>query len=416
MCGFRGSEERLTAQELTKAENNFNVVLQTANCVKNLRLLPGFNDEIIQHLVEDLEAVFALIRREMYRRTDGYGYSGSEVVATEGSKTPMRLQQNYYTTLCPLALLLKAVAASLTRLQVKVHSNEWGTIKPLRRLLLQMGPKLESSAPIKKNNANAKDTGCYPGLATCLLLHEHNSRFTVHSSVPRYYRLTGMRSYSSTIRSEGVTEMRRQCSFQDLQRVKAIEEYSSNILAAYNEAKSGNMEWDTSAIPRIFESIDGCTATFKTKGGYLRACVLDKLRFEMAMPDGAKDTERRINVMDRGGNRIQSCAEWEFFVAIMNDPDPESAPTPPTAAHMEPGMPKPTTWPVPIRNDPSKKVGDSARPTPEQRQTLERSRVQEPSSVPKKINKAKALTFDAHQPPKHPARGHIVIREKVFGK
>lgn len=322
---------------MEKAEDNFEVILAASTRMSSIfakfNQFTRFDTEVVNNLVHDLKKIFALLRLRL-RRDYGFEASPGRRVATPGETLPVRIVQDAYKSLCPLTALLQAVAQSISDLKVGVQSgsnhNGWGAIDPLRRVLDRMEKTLHQTGDE------------YTGLAQCIMFHERNSRYIVASTAPRYKHIDGLQKYALGVRHNNLLRMRNVLPSQSLARVEKLEDYSENLKKVWVKLPKEGREW-TGAPPPVVESIMGCNASFANTGFYMTACLLDHLRFQMTRPELAQKAEGDRNTSDRGVHGPFSCAEWELYITLLNDPDP-ARPHAPRVIAMSYGMPKARTW------------------------------------------------------------------------
>lgn len=320
---------------MEKAEDNFEVILAASTRMSSIFAkfdqFTRFDTEVVINLVQDLKKIFALLRLRL-RRDYGFEARPGRRVATPGETLPVRIVQDAYKSLCPLTALLQSVAQSISDLKVGTQSgskhNGWGAIDPLRKVLDRMEGSFHEVG------------GEYTGLAHCIMFHERNSRYTVTSTAPRYKFINGLQTYALGLRHNNILRMRNVLPSQSLARVEKLEDYSENLKKAWVRLPKEGRKW-TGAPPPIVESIMGCNASFGNSGLYMAACLLDHLRFQMTRPEEAVKEERTAG--DRPVHGPFSCAEWELYITLLNDPDP-AHPYAPRVVAMSYGMPKARTW------------------------------------------------------------------------
>lgn len=324
-------------ESMIVAETNFDVVLSTATRIASifakLDRSTSFNISGITNLVHDLKTIFAIIRLRLRR---DYGIESPEPrrVAAPREGIPQRILQDAYQTICPLTMLLQAVAQSFSELHVHVKSGTnnggWGAIEPLQKVLSMM----------ERNLKRTEDDFEYTGLALCVMFHERNSRYIATSTAPRYQRIAGLQTYAYVLRHNHLNRMRNILPPQAIARVEQLESYSENLKSVWEKLPKQGRTW-TGGPPPVIESVMGCNASFATSGLYMTACLLDHLRFQMGMPKLAQDRERTET--NRNVHGPFSCAEWELYITLLSDPDPDQ-PYAPRCVAMSYGMPKARTW------------------------------------------------------------------------
>lgn len=343
---------------MIEAEKNFDVILSGANRITTIfakfQQYTSFDITGITNLVQDLKTIFSLLRLRLVR---DYGSESPHPrrIAAPHERLPQRILQDAYQNICPLTMLLQAVAQSLSDLNVQNHSGTknggWGAIEPLKKVLVTM----------ERNLRGIEDDNEYTGLAACLMFHEKNSRYIVTSTAPRYPRIPGLQTYAYVLRHNHLNSMRNILPPQSLERVEQLEIYSENLKSAWEKLPKQGRTW-TGGPPPIVEKVMGCNASFATSGAYMTACLLDHLRFQMSRPELAQNLERTEN--NRNVHGPFSCAEWELYITLLSDPDP-SEPYAPRCVAMSYGMPKARTW----ENDkfgqrPSVRTNTPPRPCP----------------------------------------------------
>lgn len=315
--------EITTASELNRLENNYKIVRDTAESLKKLPegLLPHFNTSEFDQLVEDLRVVLSLVRREM-------GQSGTSTASAD--KTLARFTEGKYNCLCPLTVLLQAVASSLSRLNIQAREANMGSASSLHSLLKGMEQKLRVP--------NEGEGDFCVGLANTIMIHEKNSRFTVVGSAPRYKKLKGLQRFATDTRTRYIESLKMTMNNQALGRVRAAEEVSKRISEAARQGKPpAEAAFGFEKIP-----IDGTNITVTSKGEFKPACLTDYLRLTITTPPGATKLEAETNISDRKPQNFKSCAEWLMVCYLFRYPDPTSRPAEgtPTLGHKKTG-----SWP-----------------------------------------------------------------------
>lgn len=322
-------------ESMLTAEKNFDVILSTSNRIASIfakfESSTSFNITGITNLIHDLKVILAMIRLRLLR---DYGSESPKPrrVAAQNERLPQRILQDSYQNICPLTMLLQAVAQSISDLEVQSHANNsgWGAIEPLRKVLVMMERNLDTTEGDNE----------YTGLAACVMLHEKNSRYIVTSTAPRYQRIAGLQTYAYVLRHNQLNRMRNVLPPQALARVEKLETYSENLKSVWEKLPKQGRTW-TGGPPPVVESVMGCNASFGTSGVYMTACLLDHLRFQMTRPQLAEESERAEK--NRQVHGPFSCAEWELYITLLSDPDP-SQPYAPRCVAMSYGMPKAKTW------------------------------------------------------------------------
>ncbi|KAG6362343.1 hypothetical protein INS49_010573 [Diaporthe citri] len=379
---------------MDKAEDNFGVLLAAATRMSsifaNFNQSTRFDTEGVNNLVQDLKKIFALLRLRL-RRDYGFEARPGRRVATPGERLPDRIVQDAYQNLCPLTTLLQSVAQSISDLKVGVQSgsthNGWGAIDPLRRVLNRMEENLYQVG------------GEYTGLAQCIMFHERNSRYIVTSTAPRYKHINGLQIYALGLWHNNILRMRNVLPPQSLERVEKLEDYSENLKKVWVKLPKEGRKW-TGAAPPVVESIMGCNASFGNTGVYMTACLLDHLRFQMTRPEKADKSER--NAGNRDVHGPFSCAEWELYITLLNDPDPDQ-PYAPRVVAMSYGMPKARTWEThkPAQRPPTT-TNVPPRPSPLPAY---------PKPTAQRVGMGKSSTFGNHpQALRHEAAGQVITK------
>ena len=340
------------------AEKNFDVIISTANRIASVfakfEQSTSFNITGMTNLVQDLKTIFAILRRRL-RRDYGSESPQPRRVAALYEELPQRILQDAYQTICPLTMLLQAVAQSISDLNVHVQSGTknggWGAIEPLRKILVMM----------ERNLRTTEGDNEHTGLAACIMFHERNSRYVVTSTAPRYQRIAGLQAYAYVLRHNHLNSMRNVLPPQSLARVEQLESYCENLKAVWDKLPKQGRTW-TGGPPPVVESVMGCNASFATSGFYMTACLMDHLRFQMSRPELAQEMER--NERNRNVHGPFSCAEWELYITLLSDPDPDE-PYAPRCVAMSYGMPKARTWEnIKFLPRPSAKMDTPPRPCP----------------------------------------------------
>ncbi|KAK7702201.1 hypothetical protein SLS64_009779 [Diaporthe eres] len=316
--------ESTTESELIRLENNYAIVSETAEKLKKLPagVLPQFNTTRFDGLVRDLRTVLSLVRREL-------GISGGNT-ASPNTALPASFAQGAYNCLCPLTVLLQAVASSLSTLNIQARQEKMGSASPLLSLIKGMEQKLRIP------NEGAGDF-CV-GLANAIMIHEKNSRFTVVGSAPRYKRLKGLQRFATDTRNRHLESLKMTMNNQALGRIRAAEEVSKQISEA---ARQGDNPAEAAfGFEKIL--IDGTNLTVTSKGEFKPACLTDYLRLTITTPPAATKLEAETNISDRKPNNFKSCAEWLMVCYLFRYPDPTSRPAEgtPTLGHKKAG-----SWP-----------------------------------------------------------------------
>lgn len=354
-------------KQMIVAENNFTAILQAALKISNIfskfERVTTFNLEGITNLVQDLRTVLRLLRSRLYREFPGISRHGQP--AAPGDQIPERFRNDVYTCLCPLTVLLQAVAQCLSDLKVAAPShagnNAWGTIEPLQKLLVNMERSLSTTEAAPK-----QPEGEHTGLAFCIMLHERNSRYLVTSTAPQYGALKGLKDYGSRVRRRYMNRMKEALSDEALLRVQSLETYSESVKQERTVSLRVNKTWTgaPSATLAAPEAIMGHNGAFRTTGDYMTACLLDHLRFQIGKTANAADIENRMIAAKRGVAGSTSCAEWELYITLLHSPDPQ-APHAPQFVAVTYGMPKSKTWETNKFNSrPAPTTHQAPRPTP----------------------------------------------------
>lgn len=346
-------------ETLRVAEQNFNVIISTAGRIAkvfaNLRRYTTFDINAVLNVVDDMRIVFGLIRLRIIRDFNIFPQKGEHVAAAD-QQLPERIRQNSHRCLCPLAALLQAIAKCFSDLKVNIRSdtknNLWGTIEPLHKVLENM-----------EAGFSQRQDGEHSGLAQCIMIHERNSRYLVTSTAPRYRAVEGLRLYTADLRRSHLNGMKAVLPEQSLARVIALERYSAEVEGEFSAAKKQGTNWtkQTSSAKAEVESILGCNGSFSTRGRYMTACLLDHLRFQIGRSTAAQEDERR-KTEGRDVHSTISCAEWELYITLLHNPDPERRDTPHVVA-VSYGMPKAKTWET-SKSNTRPPVATSAPPRP----------------------------------------------------
>ncbi|KEY72620.1 hypothetical protein S7711_11027 [Stachybotrys chartarum IBT 7711] len=117
--------------ELDTAEDNFLHVLDAAR--KICKIFSQFNDAdfqitALESLGSDFLLPFRIIRREILQNTKAHLQARNRPVADRHQEQPT-INKDTHTCVCPLTLLLRLIARSLTLLHVSVRDNPWGEHK-----------------------------------------------------------------------------------------------------------------------------------------------------------------------------------------------------------------------------------------------------------------------------------------------
>lgn len=79
-----------------------------------------------------------------------------------------------------------------------------------------------------------------------------------------------------------------------------METYSREIKNQFKASKRQNVDRGKSPnVERTYEEIRGCSASFRTKGKYLAACIMDYWRFETDFPKAAREEVRGFGIEHR---------------------------------------------------------------------------------------------------------------------
>lgn len=329
-----------TAIELSRLEQNYDIVSETAASLKKLPdlWLPDLDTTKFDCLIRDLRIVLSLVRREM-------GISGDSTAPPQAT-LPASFASDTFNCLCPLTVLLQAVASSLSKLNIQVRADNMGSATPFYRLLNQTEQKL-----IKVNG----DGDFCAGLAHAITIHEKNSRFTIQGSAPRYGRLKGLQWFATDTRNKYLENLKSTLPQAVLDRLQDVEAVSKGISEA---AKGGNAPTEPPAgyvkIP-----LDGTNITVTAKGQYKPACLSDYLRLAIATPPKATEEEARLPVGKRKAQNYKTCAEWPMVCYLFSSPDPTSQPSRGTP---KPGHRKADSWPK------DKEAGSSQQEQQQQQQ------------------------------------------------
>ncbi|KAK7726243.1 hypothetical protein SLS63_007757 [Diaporthe eres] len=312
-----------TASEVTRLENNYAIVSETAEKLKKLPagVLPQFNTTRFDGLVRDLRTVLSLVRREL-------GISGGNT-ASPNTALPASFAQGAYNCLCPLTVLLQAVASSLSTLNIQARQEKMGSASPLLSLIKGMEQKLIDE--------NGSGDFC-SGLAHAITIHEKNSRYTVVGSAPRYRRLNGLQRFATDTRNRYLDTLQSTLTAPVMARIREVETVSKDIFQAAN---GGN---PPTHPPVGYErlQIEGTNITVTAKGVYKPACLTDYLRLSISTPPTATKAEAKVPVSERPAQNYKACAEWLMVCYLFNSPDPTSRPAEgtPTLGHKKAG-----SWP-----------------------------------------------------------------------
>lgn len=343
-------------ESMITAEKNFDVILSTANRIASIfakfQQSTSFNIAGITSLIQDLKTILAILRLRL-RRDYGSESPQPRRVAAPNEGLPQRIVQDSYQSICPLTMLLQAVAQSISDLKVQSGTNNggWGAIEPLRKVLVMM----------ERNLRTTEGDNEYTGLAACIMFHEKNSRYIVTSTAPRYQRIDGLQKYAYVLRHNHLNRLRNVLPPQSLARVEQLESYSENLKTVWEKLPKEGRKW-TGGPPPVVESVMGCNASFGTSGVYMTACLMDHLRFQMSMPQLAQESESKEK--NRKVHGPFSCAEWELYITLLSDPDP-AQPYAPRCVAMSYGMPKARTWENnKTAQRPAARMDAPPRPTP----------------------------------------------------
>lgn len=350
---FDTANPRYALEVIDTAEDNFNSILATANKVQQVFSQlrgSGFQVAPIQGLVSDLQTIFAFIRRGIFLQDAGLNRSNRRA-APLNDKFPKHIRLDSYTCLCPLTTLLREISSALSRLQIINHrQNGWGSITPLRSILVSLGRVLtDAEVPI---GTTTKTMSFWPGVAQCILFHEQNSEYTVYSSAVRYHHLPGLSHFGKQVRLNHIRKMRNQCPPEVQLRIQDFEERSTDVYHHFDAITPRDGAWgdwqDPFQPPRGSKArVDGNGATFDSKGRYKPACKVDHLRFDMNKPTEAQKREDRLTRKKnshRPAFEADSCAEWELFVTKLFSPGAQQPPTLPPPVARRQGMPKSSTF------------------------------------------------------------------------
>lgn len=349
------------------AEQNAIAVLQAAHRIAPIFAkfdrVTTFDLQSISNLVQDLRTIFRLLRTRLSRQFPQSPVRGP--LAGPGDQIPDRIRQNVYTCLCPLTVLLQAVAQCLSDLKVHAPSNAgpdaWGTIQPLHRFLVNMERSLTSTRDI--DPSLPRD---FIGLAFCIMLHEKNSRYLVTSTAPSFGGLKGLDAYGRRLRIMHMSRMRQALSEEARGRVEGLQTYSENVKMERDAAFTAKQPWSgvPSAKLETPEPLLGHNAAFRTTGQFMTACLLDHLRFQIGKSEHAADLERSKGPEERGVSGTTSCAEWELYITLLYNPDPRQ-PHAPQFVAVTYGMPKSKTWEKSkVNSRPAMTAHQAPKPTP----------------------------------------------------
>ncbi|EFX05081.1 hypothetical protein CMQ_5343 [Grosmannia clavigera kw1407] len=290
-------------EELAASEHNVDAVLMVA-----LRF-PGVNITALQEVVGDLKQVYGLTRRKMER------IRANEAAADkEDEPSPPAIASRKYTCLCPLTLLLRAIADiwnTETPCTVSSQSSPWGDLKRPHDILVELKDSLRK----------CDGKMWYPGLANCLLFHADRGSYTVVASAARYKNLRGLRKYALDVKRQAATGLLQQCSPESRARIGRIQSASLDLYAHFQKQKQ-DMDDSWMAWKNPFDNPDNClwlggvAATFSTIGEYKTSCLLDYYRMRVQRPPAAQLAEDSLSVEDRKTYPIESCAEYEMLVTF----------------------------------------------------------------------------------------------------
>lgn len=314
-----------TASEVDRLERNYTIVSETAHKLKKLPsgVLPGFKTAQFDRLVADLRIVLSLVRCEL-------GISDGK---TESPNTALELPASFargtYNCLCPLTVLLQAVATSLSKLNIEARQENMGSTSSLLSLIKGMEERL-----IETNG-----TGDFcAGLAHAIMIHEKNSQYTVVGSAPRYKRLKGLQWFATDTRNRYLEALKSELPEAALARIREVETVSKDISEA---AKRGN---PPTQPPAGYEKvrIEGTNITVTAKGDYKPACLTDYLRLSISTPPAATKAEAKLPVSARTAQNFKACAEFLMVCFLFRNPDPDRRPS---MGKPIPGHKKADSWP-----------------------------------------------------------------------
>lgn len=344
-------------EEVNTAEGNVGVVLaaaRTTHALFSKLRVNSFQVSQIENLAADLKATFALVRREIQHQHPRFDFGGRRV-ATDRERLPVRFKRADHPSLCPLTLFLNQVARALNEIEIVFSKDDqqgrenvkddWGRLRPLYNIMIKLGRCFRK--PVPKGQERAKQN-IWPGVAQCILFHEHHSAYTVTSSAARYETLTGMCNFSREVRSNYIRRMRNECPPEVQRRIEEVETGSSDVYHHFHVLTPRDQEWydwqSPFAPPHGAKArVDGTGATFDPEGHYKRACMTDYHRFDMGKPRGALHREGKKG--KRPPFPADTCAEWELFVTKLLAPGRQTSPTYPENVAKPPGVGKSGTYP-----------------------------------------------------------------------
>ncbi|KAI3390246.1 hypothetical protein diail_11042, partial [Diaporthe ilicicola] len=332
--------QNTTVGEVERLENNYAIVRGTAEKIKRLggTVLPQLNTTEFDNLMRDLRIVLSLVRRELNLP--------GPLTAKKETGVPQKMSDKEYHCLCPLTVLLQAVASSLSTLNIQARTDNMGSASALHSILKGMESQL-----IKENG----DGDFCAGLAHTFMIHEKNSRFTVLGSAPRYKRLQGLQQFATDTRNRYLLSLQSTLPDGALTRIKEVEAISQGISQAVKDGK------DPAELPVWYERlpVDGTNITVTAKGEYKPACLTDYLRFTIATPPAAAKAEAGVKVGERRPQNYKACAEWLMVCYLFSSPDPASPPIqiPTIGQHKKAG-----SWPE------GQKPGESSQNQQQQQQ------------------------------------------------
>ncbi|ROW06903.1 hypothetical protein VMCG_04171 [Cytospora schulzeri] len=317
------------ADEVQKVEKSYEIVGNTAAKLKRLpsKILPEFNIQEFESLIEDLRVVLYLVRRELVNEGWAQPKDPSIKIAKQETKLPASFDKvgKRYNCLCPLTVLLQAVASSLSLLEIQPRTTALGgTVNGLYSILVGMEKDL-----LEVNRAGAS----FVGLASCIMFHEKNSRFTVQSSGPFYMGLTGLKNFARNTRLQYMGTLQNELLEPTLGRIREAETISQKLLEAYNKNKSvkpeHKAETAAASIPEFNNlSIDGTNLTATANGSYKLACLTDHLRLAITRPAKFETAEDHVILGTRRPMPPKACAEWMMVSYLSASPDPVDPPVP----------------------------------------------------------------------------------------
>lgn len=299
--------------ELNVLDQNYDIVTKAAVDVGKLNILPGFAEYMkpFDNLMKDLKIVLTLIRLEI----------GVMRPQTTMPRLPASFVNRTHTCLCPLTILLQAIASSFTKLEVGSSPDKPKAITGLNSVLNGIRSSLET--------VNGNKIHRPPGIACVIMLHERNMKVTVTSSAPQYPALKGLQRYAVEARTRYINYLKSSMPTELFERVQEAEAASQEILDQNNSlGRTGSK--DQLARPAWYkaEVIGGSNMAVTATGQVKPACLLDHLRFIIKRPIEAQRQEDAVGMNARNSNSTQSCAEWLMWVYLLANPDPANPPPP----------------------------------------------------------------------------------------